>query len=70
MITLYLDIGCNNQGGGKETDDYEVYADYTDMIECLDALHEAAEIYDEVYMQSVSFDPSVVQMVQSLEKGD
>jgi len=54
MITLYLVIGCNNQEGGKE---YEVYADYTDISECIDALHEAAEIYDEVAMKSICFDP-------------
>jgi hypothetical protein len=54
MITLYLVIGCNNQDGGKE---YEVYADYTDVTECLDALYEAAEIYDKVAMKSVDLDP-------------
>tara|TARA_R100001132_G_C3229837_1_gene64924 strand:+ start:79 stop:297 length:219 start_codon:yes stop_codon:yes gene_type:complete len=59
MITLYLVIGCNNQDGGKE---YEVYADYTDRSECRDALHEAAEIYDEVGMQSVRFDPLLTFM--------
>jgi hypothetical protein len=50
MVTLYLVIGYNNQDGEEE---YEVYADYTDMRECLDALHEASLVYDRVAMRSI-----------------
>ena len=55
MVTLYLVIGYNNQDGEEE---YEVYADYTDLSECSDALHEASSIYDRVVMRSVQIDMS------------
>jgi hypothetical protein len=54
MITLYLVIGCNGQNGDEE---YEVYADYTDMTKCLDALYEASLVYDRVTMRSLDLDP-------------
>ena len=55
MVTLYIVIGYNNQDGEEE---YEVYADYTDLSECSDALHEASLIYDRVVMRSVQIDMS------------
>mgnify|MGYP004455935053 FL=1 len=54
MITLHFVIGCNGQDGAEE---YEIYADYTDVTECLDALYEASLIYDRVAMKSVDLDP-------------